>query len=56
MWMLLQRHDGVKFHSAGREDMDVRMLGQGRPFVLEVINARISPLESACLVRACLFL
>ena len=24
----------------GREDMDVRMLGMGRPFVLEVSNAR----------------
>ena len=27
---------------AGREDMDVRMLGAGRPFALEIINARIS--------------
>jgi tRNA pseudouridine synthase 10 len=27
-----------KFHSAGREDVDVRMLGTGRPFVLEVID------------------
>ncbi|RNE97143.1 tRNA pseudouridine synthase 10 [Trypanosoma rangeli] len=27
-----------KFHSAGREDVDVRMLGGGRPFVLEVIS------------------
>ncbi len=26
-----------KFHGAGREDMDVRMLGHGRPFVLELI-------------------
>ena len=25
---------------AGREDFDVRMLGDGRPFVLEIINAR----------------
>ena len=24
----------------GREDMDVRMLGYGRPFVMEVTNAR----------------
>ena len=24
------------FHGAGREDIDVRMLGNGRPFVLEV--------------------
>ena len=25
---------------AGREDMDVRMLGGGRPFVLEILNQR----------------
>jgi tRNA pseudouridine synthase 10 len=27
---------GSKFHGAGREDVDVRMLGSGRPFVLEI--------------------
>ncbi len=26
----------AKFHGAGREDIDVRMLGTGRPFVLEI--------------------
>ena len=25
---------------AGREDADVRMLGSGRPYVLEIINSR----------------
>eukprot|EP00913_Durusdinium_trenchii_P033707 g31555.t1 len=30
----------VRFHAEGREDIDVRMLGAGRPFVLEVRNAR----------------
>ena len=25
---------------AGREDIDVRMLGSGRPFILEIQNAR----------------
>lgn len=30
----------VRFHAEGREDIDVRMLGPGRPFVLEVKNAR----------------
>jgi tRNA pseudouridine synthase 10 len=30
----------VKFHGAGREDVDARMLGNGRPFVLEIINPR----------------
>ncbi len=29
-----------KFHGAGREDVDVRMLGSGRPFVLELVNPR----------------
>lgn len=29
-----------KFHGAGREDIDVRMLGRGRPFVLEFINPK----------------
>lgn len=32
--------DGAKLNSAGREDMDVRMLGGGRPFILEVHNPR----------------
>ncbi len=27
---------GSKFHGAGREDIDVKMLGSGRPFVLEI--------------------
>lgn len=27
---------GSKFHGAGREDIDVRMLGNGRPFILEL--------------------
>ncbi|RHY19266.1 hypothetical protein DYB32_010256, partial [Aphanomyces invadans] len=29
-----------KFHTAGREDVDVRMLGNGRPFILELIGGR----------------
>lgn len=28
--------EGTSFHAAGREDRDVRMLGRGRPFVIEV--------------------
>ncbi|KAK2957101.1 putative tRNA pseudouridine synthase Pus10 [Blattamonas nauphoetae] len=28
------------FHSAGREDVDVRMLGNGRPFCLELVNCK----------------
>ncbi|XP_013391682.1 putative tRNA pseudouridine synthase Pus10 [Lingula anatina] len=30
--------DDVIFSASGREDVDVRMLGRGRPFVLEVVN------------------
>lgn len=33
--------DGYSFISSGREDIDVRMLGNGRPFALEVRNARV---------------
>ena len=29
-----------KFHSAGREDVDVRMLGDGRPFMIELVGPR----------------
>ncbi|KVI07715.1 Pseudouridine synthase, catalytic domain-containing protein [Cynara cardunculus var. scolymus] len=37
--------DGYKFHAAGREDIDVRMLGSGRPFLIEIQNARNIPSE-----------
>ena len=30
----------TKLHAAGREDIDARMLGNGRPFVIEVIDPR----------------
>uniref|UniRef100_A0A2N9FLI3 tRNA pseudouridine(55) synthase n=1 Tax=Fagus sylvatica TaxID=28930 RepID=A0A2N9FLI3_FAGSY len=38
--------DNYKFHAAGREDIDVRMLGSGRPFLVEVQNARRLPSEA----------
>ncbi|MBD3195559.1 MAG: tRNA pseudouridine(54/55) synthase Pus10 [Candidatus Lokiarchaeota archaeon] len=34
-----------KFHGAGREDIDVKMLGDGRPFVLELIEPNIRTLN-----------
>ncbi|MBI3820250.1 MAG: hypothetical protein HY286_16270 [Planctomycetes bacterium] len=34
-----------KFHGAGREDIDVRMLGTGRPFILELINPKMPMLD-----------
>ncbi len=36
-----------KFHGAGREDVDVLMLGRGRPFVYEVVGARNPEAELA---------
>ncbi|XP_050222085.1 uncharacterized protein LOC126672182 [Mercurialis annua] len=38
--------DSYKFHAAGREDIDVRMLGSGRPFLVEILNARQVPSET----------
>jgi len=32
-----------KMHSCGREDIDVRCLGNGRPFILEIMNALEKP-------------
>lgn len=32
--------EGTSFHAAGREDRDARMLGQGRPFIIEVKRPR----------------
>jgi len=34
-----------KFHGAGREDIDVRMLGKGRPFIIELRNPQIRTLD-----------
>jgi tRNA pseudouridine synthase 10 len=37
------------FHGAGREDVDVRMLGTGRPFVLELVDPRIFEVDLGAL-------
>lgn len=34
-----------KFHGAGREDVDARVLGRGRPFVIEVIEPKKRNIE-----------
>ncbi|MHA1148772.1 MAG: tRNA pseudouridine(54/55) synthase Pus10 [Promethearchaeota archaeon] len=34
-----------KFHGAGREDIDVRMIGTGRPFILELKNPHIRTID-----------
>jgi tRNA pseudouridine synthase 10 len=37
--------DDESFHGGGREDIDVRMLGNGRPFVLEIKNPRVRSID-----------
>ncbi len=37
--------ESSKFHGAGREDIDVRMLGTGRPFILELKNPKLRSLD-----------
>jgi tRNA pseudouridine synthase 10 len=37
----------VVFHGAGREDIDARMLGKGRPFVVEVVRPKVRNLDIA---------
>ncbi len=41
-----------KFHGAGREDVDVRMLGDGRPFILEVVNPKVPMVDLSELQEA----
>ncbi|MDD4903144.1 MAG: tRNA pseudouridine(54/55) synthase Pus10 [Candidatus Bipolaricaulis sp.] len=39
------RAAGAHLHGAGREDIDARMLGTGRPFVLEIVSPRVRSLD-----------
>ena len=41
----LAKGNSSKFHGAGREDIDVKMLGSGRPFVLEIKEPHIRHLN-----------
>jgi len=41
------RETGTKMHSVGREDVDARMLGRGRPFVLELAMPRVRTFDLA---------
>ncbi len=36
----------AKFHAAGREDIDVRMLGRGRPFIIEIMDSFYPPAQA----------
>ncbi|KQC06611.1 MAG: pseudouridylate synthase [Methanolinea sp. SDB] len=38
--MRMFESEGAVLHGAGREDIDARMLGTGRPFVMEVVSPR----------------
>ena len=40
---------GHSFHGMGREDIDARMLGSGRPFILEIANPRVRTMDLASL-------
>lgn len=42
---------GFAFHGAGREDVDVRMLGNGRPFVLELIEPKKRSMDLSLLQK-----
>lgn len=41
------RCDDTVFHGSGREDIDARMLGTGRPFVVEAVAPRIRTIKLA---------
>ena len=41
-----------KFHGMGREDIDATMLGEGRPFVLELRQPKVRSLDLAALEKA----
>ncbi|MEF8812565.1 MAG: tRNA pseudouridine(54/55) synthase Pus10 [Halovenus sp.] len=38
--------ESATFHGAGREDVDARMLGEGRPFVIEVAEPRTRTVDT----------
>jgi tRNA pseudouridine synthase 10 len=44
--------EGTRFHGMGREDIDARMLGRGRPFVLEILRPRHRTLDLAWIASA----
>ncbi|MFX0070753.1 MAG: tRNA pseudouridine(54/55) synthase Pus10 [Candidatus Hermodarchaeota archaeon] len=45
IFVLESKSSSSKFHGAGREDIDVRMLGNGRPFIIELKNPAIRSLD-----------
>jgi tRNA pseudouridine synthase 10 len=45
------RAEGSRFHGMGREDIDARMLGRGRPFVLELLRPKVRTFDLAGVLR-----
>ncbi len=45
------RAEGTRFHGMGREDIDARMLGRGRPFVLELLRPRVRSIDVGALAH-----
>ncbi len=43
--LLLSQGSESKFHGAGREDVNARCLGEGRPFIVEIKNPKIRTLD-----------
>ncbi|CAD5116681.1 unnamed protein product [Dimorphilus gyrociliatus] len=39
--------DSFVFTSSGREDVDVKMLGEGRPFIVELINPHVTTISKS---------
>ncbi len=42
----------MRFHGAGREDIDALMLGEGRPFAVEILNGKKRAIDYAALEAA----
>jgi tRNA pseudouridine synthase 10 len=40
------------FHGCGREDIDARMLGRGRPFIIEIKNPKVREIEMSDLSKS----
>ena len=47
----MARGKSIKFHGSGREDIDVLMLGEGRPFVIEVKHPFVRSIDLKLLRR-----
>ena len=50
--MELLSAEGAVLHGAGREDIDARMIGTGRPFVMELVAPRLRTLDLTTLEQA----